>query len=156
LSNHTFTELNELFTDQLLSDRTAQKKLMHLLTKVCQKQTFAEGFDACTDQGLSEADLRRIGGVHGWRSVRLWSVRSDLQVKFGWRTCVNMHSSLQQFVYSCNDLLSWMGCIHKYRHQELRRQLTKVVKSRPSSQKDLMRVLTDVCQEQTFAEGLGV
>jgi hypothetical protein len=49
-----------------------------------------------------------------------------------------------------------MGCIHKYRHQELRRQLAKVVKSRPSSQKDLMRVPTDVCQEQTFAEGFGV
>jgi hypothetical protein len=95
LSNHTFAELNELFTDRLLSDRTAQKRLMHLLTKARQKQTFAEGFFAWTDQGLLEADLRRIGGVHGRRSVRLWSVRSDLQVKFGWHTCVNVHSSLQ-------------------------------------------------------------
>ena len=44
LSNHTFIEINEVFTDGLLSNQTAQKKLMRLLTKVCQKQTFAEGF----------------------------------------------------------------------------------------------------------------
>ena len=36
--------MNEVFTDRLLSDRIAQKKLMRLLTKVFQKQTFAEGF----------------------------------------------------------------------------------------------------------------